>query len=81
MAETEKTNASFEASLKRLEEITRRLEQTDTPLEESLKLFEEGTALVRTLTGALDDATRRVSILKNALEGSGATEPFDADRA
>lgn len=58
---TEKLN--FEESLKRLEAITKLLESSETPLEESLKLFEEGAGLVRALTGALDEATRRVTML------------------
>ena len=60
---------NFEESLKRLEAITRALEASETPLEEALKLFEEGTALVRTLTGALDEATQRVTMLQNAAAG------------
>ena len=44
MAETSK---SFEASMERLETIVRQLEQGNAPLEESLKLFQEGTALVQ----------------------------------
>lgn len=60
----------FEQSLKRLEVITKTLESSETPLEEALKLFEEGTALVRTLTGALDEATQRVTMLQNAATGS-----------
>lgn len=60
----------FEQSLKRLEVITKTLESSETPLEEALKLFEEGTALVRTLTGALDEATQRVTMLQNAAAGS-----------
>ncbi len=66
---------NFEESLKRLEAITRALEASETPLEEALKLFEEGTALVRVLTGALDEATQRVSLLQNA--ASGGTEETD----
>ena len=38
---------TFEASMQRLEEIVRQLEQGNVPLEASLKLFQEGTALVK----------------------------------
>ncbi len=61
---------NFEESLKRLEVITRALEASETPLEEALQLFEEGTALVRTLTGALDEATQKVTMLKDSASGS-----------
>lgn len=67
---------NFEESLKRLETITRALEASETPLEEALKLFEEGTALVRTLTSALDEATQRVTMLQNAASGSVEETPF-----
>ena len=42
---------SFEESMARLEEIVTQLEKGEAPLEESLKLFEEGTGLVRLCDG------------------------------
>ena len=45
---------SFEARMARLEEITKQLERGDIPLEESLKIFEEGTALIQTCKQMLD---------------------------
>ena len=47
---------TFEASMERLETIVRQLEQGNVPLEESLKLFQEGTALVQSCTKLLDGA-------------------------
>ena len=44
MSEPSKT---FEDSIHRLEEIVQKMESGDLPLEESLKLFEEGTNLVK----------------------------------
>ena len=38
---------TFEASMTRLEQIVRAMERGDVALEESLKLFQEGTELVR----------------------------------
>lgn len=66
----------FETSLKRLEEITKKLEASDTPLEEALKLFEEGTGLVRALTHSLDEATQKVTMLTSAASGGTGEEPF-----
>lgn len=40
-------NKTFEQNLRRLEEIVRAMERGDVALEESLKLFQEGTELVR----------------------------------
>lgn len=68
---------NFETSLKRLEEITKRLEASDTPLEEALALFEEGTGLVRAMTGALDEAEQRVVKLVAAQDGTVHEEPFE----
>lgn len=53
-------NATFEQNMARLEQIVRSLERGDAPLEESLKLFEEGTGLVRTCGQLLDQAELQV---------------------
>ena len=42
-----KKNLSFEENMQRLEQIVRAMEKGDVPLEESLKLFQEGTELVK----------------------------------
>lgn len=54
---------SFEARMARLEEITKQLERGDIPLEESLKIFEEGTALIQTCKQMLDGAEQKVRLL------------------
>jgi exodeoxyribonuclease VII small subunit len=53
-------NKTFEQSMQRLEQIVRAMERGDVPLEESLKLFEEGTALVRSCGKLLDEAELQV---------------------
>ena len=53
-------NATFEQNMTRLEQIVRTLERGDAPLEESLKLFEEGTGLVRACGALLDQAELQV---------------------
>ena len=60
---------SFEASMKRLEEIVHSMERGEMPLEESLKLFEEGTALVRACGGMLDDAEMKIVKLMKGPDG------------
>jgi len=54
---------SFEEALKRLEEVVERLEGGDLPLEESIKLFQEGMALVRHCEGLLRAAEAKVEML------------------
>lgn len=44
MAE-EKQQASFETSMRQLEEIVQKLEQGDVPLEEAIDMFQEGMKL------------------------------------
>ena len=67
---------SFEESINRLDEIVRSLEKGDAPLSESLKLFEEGTNLVRLCTKTLDDAQQRVTILMKQEDGRVIEQKF-----
>lgn len=60
MAEKKPT---FEASLKELEKIVRRLEDGDASLEDSLKLFEDGVRLSRECQERLNQAERRIEVL------------------
>ena len=60
---------SFEAAMKRLEEIVRTMERGEMPLEQSLSLFEEGTALVRSCASMLDDAEMKIVKLMKGPDG------------
>lgn len=73
---TKKIN--FESSIARLEEIVRRLDSGTESLEESLKLYEEGIALVRECTGALEKAEQKVKMLSVGLDGSVTLSDFNA---
>ena len=64
----------FEASMERLEAIVRQLEQGNAPLDESLKLFQEGTELVRSCQKLLDDAQLQVKKIMTAPDGSPVEE-------
>lgn len=65
MAKAEET---FETLYGLLEEKARKLEQGNLPLEESLKLYEEGAALVDRLRTILEGAELRVHTLQTHLE-------------
>jgi exodeoxyribonuclease VII small subunit len=68
---------SFEAAIKRLNEIVTALERGDLPLEESLRLFEEGVKLSRVSQQRLDSAEKRVEqLLSVDGEGRPRTTPF-----
>ena len=71
-----KKNASFEENMSRLEQIVRAMERGDVPLEESLKLFQEGTALVKDCGKLLDSAEQHVTKIVTQADGSPAEEVF-----
>jgi exodeoxyribonuclease VII small subunit len=68
----------FEASLKKLEEIVKRLETGSLSLEDSLKAFEEGVRHAAFCSDRLEDAERRVEILLKQKDGSLKREPFES---
>ena len=69
-------NQSFEESMTRLEQIVRAMERGDVALEESLKLFQEGTELVRNCNKLLDEAQLQVKKIMAAPDGSPVEEDF-----
>ena len=70
-------NMTFEQSMQRLEQIVRAMERDDVALEESLKLFQEGTELVRSCGKLLDEAELQVKKIMTAPDGSPVEEDFD----
>ena len=77
MAEGPENTPTFEASLKRLEEIVRKLESGELPLDTALELFEEGIRLSRFCNTTLDQAERRVEILLKNDSGPPRVAPFE----
>ena len=53
----------FEKALERLNEIVKTMESKALPLQEGITLFEEGSALIKKLEGALSDAEKRIESL------------------
>ena len=76
MAKTEKT---FEESIARLEEIVNALEKGDAKLADSLKLFEEGTALVSACGRMLDEAEQKVVKLSKGPDGAPMESDFTGE--
>jgi exodeoxyribonuclease VII small subunit len=72
-------NKTFEENMQRLEQIVRAMERGDVALEESLKLFQEGTDLVRSCGKLLDDAELQVKLVMAGAEGSPQEEEFSHD--
>jgi exodeoxyribonuclease VII small subunit len=54
---------SYEQAVKRLEEITKLLEEGELSIDESLKLFSEGTEILGNCTKYLDSAEQKISAL------------------
>ena len=71
-----KENKSFEENMIRLEQIVRSMERGEVALEESLKLFQEGTALVAACGKLLDNAELQVKMVMTAPDGSPVEEDF-----
>ena len=71
-----KEKMSFEESMERLEQIVRAMERGDVALEESLKLFQEGTELVRSCAKLLDNAQMQIQMVMTAPDGSPVMEDF-----
>ncbi len=60
---------SFEATLRRLEEIVESLERGDVPLDEALNLYEEGIQLSRSCAEKLREAELRIKKLGKDAKG------------
>ena len=69
-------NMTFEQSMQRLEQIVRAMERGDVALDESLKLFQEGTELVRTCGKLLDEAQLQVQKVIKSADGTPVMEDF-----
>ncbi len=71
-----KQNLSFEEAMSRLEQIVRSLEGGNVALEDLMKLFDEGSELVKFCTSKLNAAEKKVVLLKND-NGVISEEDFD----
>ena len=74
MAEKKK---SFEESVARLEEILHMLESGNESLDASLKLYEEGIALIRTCSTLLESAEQSVKMLQLQADGKAVLTDFN----
>lgn len=70
---------SFEENITRLEQIVAALEGGEVKLDDSLKLFEEGTALVAACSKLLDTAEQKVVQLSKGPDGTPVETPFASE--
>ena len=68
----------FEASMKRLDEITQELSKDTVKLEEALSLYQEGVGIVRDCNSMLEDTQRKIKMLKLSVTGEISEEGFEA---
>ena len=74
------TELTFEAALRRLEEIVRRLESGDVPLDEAIDLYGEGDRLKQQCEARLAAAQARIEKIQLGRDGTpSGTVPFGAD--
>ncbi|MBE6958542.1 MAG: exodeoxyribonuclease VII small subunit [Ruminococcaceae bacterium] len=69
-------NATFESNMQRLEQIVRAMERGDVALDESLRLFQEGTELVRACDKLLSDAQLQIEKVVKGADGNPTFEEF-----
>ena len=74
-----KNNIDFEAAMKRIDEISAKLEDNSLKLDESLALYEEGVSLVAFCRAKLDEAQQKISCLSVNENGEIAEVPFVAE--
>lgn len=71
---------SFEAALKRLEEIVRKLESGEASLDESIELYGEGDRLKQQCEARLKAAQAKIEKIQFGRDGQPTgTAPFDSD--
>ena len=79
MAAKKTPEKSFEEMLERLELLVRQLEKGEASLDESLKLYEEGTELIRLCSDRLNKAEQVVVRLQKGPDGAPQELPFDTE--
>jgi len=74
----ESSDASFEASLERLESLVAEMEAGELSLDQMIAHFEEGSKLVAHCGKKLNEVERRIEKLVKK-DGEITTEPFEPD--
>ncbi len=66
---------NFEQAMARLEQIVKELEGGNVPLDDLMRLYEEGTALVRSCTERINAAEEKVKLVQSQ-NGTVVKEEF-----
>ena len=73
----EEKELTFEQSLARLEQIVKELEGGNVPLDDLMKLYDEGTSLVKFCTEKISAAEQKVRLVQMK-NGTVTEEEFEA---
>ncbi len=65
--------------MEELEGVVAKLENDDPELEDAITAFERGMALSRECHRRLDEAERKVRLLRMKSDGTVETQPFDVE--
>ena len=79
MTKKKEVEKKFEALLDDLEGVVSALEGGELDLEEAMEAFKKGVTLSKECHKRLDEAERKVKILRRELSGELSEEDFDAD--
>jgi len=67
---------NFEETMKELEQVVQKLENGDLNLDESIKEFEKGMKLSRSVSKYLEDAEKKITILVKDKDGNLEEQDF-----
>lgn len=70
---------TFEDAIKRLEDISKRLESDDIGLDDAVKLYEEGMKLSKFCSSKIANAENKIKILKKTEDGIDEEEFNEAN--
>ncbi len=68
---------TFEAALRRLEEIVSKMESGEADLDAMIASFEEGQKLAKFCTAKLNEVEKKIEKIADDGKGGAAVEPFE----
>lgn len=74
-----KKKQTFEERLAQVEQLISEVESGELPLEEALKRYEEGMQALSTLEKELKSAQQKLTVLRQAADGSDEEVPLEVD--
>ena len=72
----EKKEVNFEKNMQELEKIVQELEKGDLNLDDSIKKFEEGMNLSKSISDYLEEAEKKITILVKGKDGELEEQEF-----